>query len=291
MTQSAPPAETSPSPEPITVSVRGRTYRVNRGFNDRYWGKINDGRWELETFEIFERFLKPGDTYLDIGTFIGPTVLYGSLIAAKVHAVDADPVSIEELKRNIALNDTARERVTVHHLALNDHDGTVAFGSPQGGGHSVSSLLFTKSETTWEIPGLTLESLIEKIDSPKIAFIKMDIEAAEYRVIPAAEKFLTHERPTLYLSLHFDYLMKDATGRNIWEGKGVLGRFWCKNVIRPWRRFTWTAKILRALRGYKHLYATNGEELLRMSLLFNRCDGLVATDLPWPDLPGSGAEE
>ena len=59
--------------------------------------------WEQDTFHIFEYYknYKKG-IYIDIGAWIGPTVLYCANIYKKVIALEPDPIALSRLKKNIS---------------------------------------------------------------------------------------------------------------------------------------------------------------------------------------------
>ncbi|MEY8839315.1 FkbM family methyltransferase, partial [Cribrihabitans sp. XS_ASV171] len=46
-------------------------------YHSKFWRKAAAGGWEPETFGVLERHLSAERDYLDIGAWIGPTVMYG----------------------------------------------------------------------------------------------------------------------------------------------------------------------------------------------------------------------
>jgi hypothetical protein len=78
-----------------------------------FWEKLY-ANWEESTFTIFDRFLNTNSSYLDVGAWIGPTILYGAQKAEHVYAIEPDPVAYQELTRNLQLNPslTSKERGT-----------------------------------------------------------------------------------------------------------------------------------------------------------------------------------
>src|SRR6185295_3331065 len=65
-----------------------------------FWGEWERGTWEPGTREAIESHVTPGSTYVDIGAWIGPTVLWAAPIAARVLALEPDPVAYLLLVEN-----------------------------------------------------------------------------------------------------------------------------------------------------------------------------------------------
>lgn len=85
----------------MKIKIKNKEFEVI-DTNQNFWSNI--GNWEPETFNIFDIFLDAQHTYLDIGAWIGPTVLYGSSVAKKCIALEPDPIAYNTLKKNIQLN-------------------------------------------------------------------------------------------------------------------------------------------------------------------------------------------
>jgi hypothetical protein len=113
-------------PRPLKVDRYGKTFYVTRNLEHIYvWQKY----WERNTHRIFDKFLDPRYSYIDIGAFIGATVLYGAHIAKKVYAIEPDPVAIKELEKNILLNPRLKEKIELHKKCINVCSGPVKFGN------------------------------------------------------------------------------------------------------------------------------------------------------------------
>lgn len=65
-----------------------------------FWNTFDD-EWELDTKRLYEQYATPDKKILDIGAWIGPTVLIGYANNAKhIYAIEADPRSAHILKVN-----------------------------------------------------------------------------------------------------------------------------------------------------------------------------------------------
>ena len=70
----------------LSVFAHRRAFRVQAADGRRdFWRRVGSGLWEPQTFEVFERFLRPDRSYVDIGAWIGPTVLYGAMLSRRAH--------------------------------------------------------------------------------------------------------------------------------------------------------------------------------------------------------------
>ena len=89
--------------EKIKIEKNDKTFFVDSSNNTSFWAQLQVGVWEPETFKIFDIFLDKNHSYIDLGAWIGPTVLYGCQNAKFCYAVEPDPVAFKNLKNNIDL--------------------------------------------------------------------------------------------------------------------------------------------------------------------------------------------
>jgi FkbM family methyltransferase len=253
----------------MLISVRNRQFQVADGKYDSFWRRVAAGAWEPDTFAIFDRFLDRRHCYIDIGTWIGPTLLYGSQIAATAFGLEPDPIAFAELAHNIELNRPLSDNIRVQQACIAPRTGAVDFGSRGHGGDSTSSLLFGAKKTHWTVDGFSFDDYIERQGVGSCNFIKMDIEGGEYQVLPGMAAYLRANRPTLLLSLHPCYLKLRPFG---WPGRVVA-------------RIAATLKIIRLIRFYRYIYDHRGCELSARRLLWlcrsKTTVDVVLTDLEW----------
>lgn len=187
----------------IKIEKNDKTFFVNSSNNANFWAQLQLEIWEPETFKIFDVFLDKNHSYVDLGAWIGPTVLYGCQMAKFCYAVEPDPVAFKYLKNNIDLNSQFCFRVKLYDQCITDFSGT-AYLTPKSkeGGDSMSSIIFEKSPTSWEVRGTTFNQFMLDNSIKDCNFIKMDIEGGEFTVLPTMQEFLEEEKPTIHLSLH-----------------------------------------------------------------------------------------
>jgi FkbM family methyltransferase len=161
------------------------------------------GVWEPETFKIFDIFLDKNHSYIDLGAWIGPTVLYGCQNAKFCYAVEPDPIAFRYLQKNVELNPKLCSDVKLSNQCITDFSG-ITYLTPKSkdGGDSMSSTVFKKSSESWEVKGITFQEFVLENSIKDCNFIKMDIEGGEFLVLPTMQEFLEKEKPTIHLSLH-----------------------------------------------------------------------------------------
>lgn len=186
--------------KPITINRYGKTFLVSGNLEYFYFWKYKS--WEQETYRIFDRYLDKDHSFIDIGAWIGPTILYGAHIAKKAYAVEPDPLAFKELEKNVSLNPALKEKIELHKKCINSYTGKVKFGSPSQGGDTISSLRFGDLKTSWVVEGITFDDFIRENTITDCNFIKMDIEGGEAIVLPTMKEYLIKNKPVLHLSMH-----------------------------------------------------------------------------------------
>lgn len=186
--------------KPIMINRYGKTFLVSGNLEYFYFWKYKS--WERETYRIFDRYLDKDHSYIDIGAWIGPTILYGAHIAKKAYAIEPDPLAFKELEKNVSLNPTLKGKIELHEKCINVYTGKVKFGSPSQGGDTISSLRFGYSKNAWVVEGITFYDFIRENTIADSNFIKMDIEGGEAMVLPTMKEYLIKNKPVLYLSMH-----------------------------------------------------------------------------------------
>jgi FkbM family methyltransferase len=183
------------------IKINGKIFSVSN--DDRYqsfWRFFNDGSWESSTLNVIKNNLNHDDIYVDIGTWVGPTVLTAASTGCTVYGYEPDPVAFAELQANINLNKL--ERINIENAALFNHNGVMNFGSGRSTtlGDSVSSLM--NGEGTISVKVIDVSDEIKKSCFINAKMLKIDIEGAEYLTLPKMSHFLKERKPIILLSIH-----------------------------------------------------------------------------------------
>jgi len=191
----------------------------------RYWNAVMEGRWEPNTFDIFDKFIDSDHSFIDLGAWIGLTVLYGAHTSKHVYTAEPDHIALKYLKENFRMNRELSDKISLYEGVISDIDGSVMLSSRKKDfGCSGSSIMITENESIG-VPSLTFNSFIEKYDITDCNFIKMDIEGAEGVALPLMVDYLKEFKPVLYLSLHQKF-MSEAEMTNVIESLMVYDKFY-----------------------------------------------------------------
>jgi FkbM family methyltransferase len=226
------------------VTVAGQSFNVVAGVHEQFWSTCEDG-WEATTFDALVSRLGGTSTFVDVGAWIGPMTLVAAACGARVIAYEPDPAAAEELRANIALN--SGFDVTIHDVALWTSTGRRQLrGGSAGLGQSMSSLS-GKADRVGAIAVPTIDGRAAAQSWPADAVVKIDVEGAEYRLLPRLRPFIAAHHPTMILSLH-GYDVRASLPS--WP---VAAR----RVVHHVRHAARTVPLLWALRGYRRRQASD----------------------------------
>ncbi len=221
--------------------------------------------WELDTFKIFDKFLNKEHDYMDIGAWIGPTVLYGANLSRKCYCYEPDRLAFKYLTNNISENPNLKDKVKAFDFGVSNKNSSETFYVGEGS-TSMSSLepIWNKS-LSYNIDVYDFQTTIEKseIDFKSINFIKIDIEGGEYKLIPSLISYIKKEQhyPTLYISLHASF-----TFSTVWK-KSILHKL-IAYVPKKVLARKMNKKILKEIYSvYKNIYLKNGKLLKHVNEL------------------------
>jgi FkbM family methyltransferase len=266
------------SAENPSVSLR-RLDRNGQVFNvadthPEFWNDFASGRWEPETFALFDHYLDRATVHVDVGAWIGPTVLYAATRARQVIGFEPDPVAFAALQLTARSNPHLAP-MAVHGVAIAREAGKLSMGSKDQPGDSMSSSLFAGHTMSWQARACRLEEFESNWPASAPVFLKIDIEGGEYDLLPALVDFVRRRRPTIYLSLHSHFFLGDSVSA------GFVTKL-C-HEIRLFRRFL---RFRTVFRQYPFIYSHTGERLSRWRLFhratWRRTYALVLAHRPMP---------
>jgi FkbM family methyltransferase len=187
--------------------------------------------YEPEVQDLLLSKLHPGDVFIDVGANIGTFTIpaarrVGS--SGRVVAIEASPEIFNNLKKNVAVNDVSNvELICAAAGASNDNSEFYPapidhFGmgsrAPQFNAAAIS------------VPGVTLDSLVERLKLPSVDLIKIDVEGFELDVLKGASGLIESERPPLIIFEFCDWA--EARMRN--ETVGAAQRFLMEKGFQIW---------------------------------------------------------
>ena len=222
-----------------------------------FWHNVFPNHWEDFTFEVLDHYLHPDQNYLDIGSWIGPTILYASSKAKHSFGVEPDSVAYEALKTNITLNPELKQKITPINKALSYKSGTMNLYKRTRFGDSSSSLVRSLSDDFQSVSVSTLKDLLKDYQITNLSLIKMDIEGGEYLLIPSMRKYLKRYKPPLYLSLHPEFLKSSMRKRCPDTSEKKLQKAYQKKV----------KKLIQSLDMYDYIYTSSSVRIEKSKLL------------------------
>lgn len=276
----------------MEVQLKNHTFQIDPGQNKHYWTHINSTDWEPHTFAIFDHFVRKNSVVLDIGSWSGVLTLYAAKIAKEVHALDPDPVCFRELETNVGLNPAVANKIKTYQTAISNSKETLRLSAREAYGASSSSILSRKRDTenSVEIETISLLDFVETAQISEVDFIKMDVEGAEFQILPTIGKALEKlQYPTLYVSFHYDFLNEHL------YNKYIPSSFLNKVLMRLEHTFGFSlfkgrirkeiANLYDDVKAYTYIYKTDGaqisfEDVQRNPELIKETD-LVFTNVEW----------
>jgi FkbM family methyltransferase len=179
---------------------------------------------------------------------IGANAGYWSMLCGRnskimVEAFEPDPNTFEVLEKNRTENSC--KNIISHRLALGDRQGTLLFKSGLNGYIVSSKLNKTRSQED-DIIEVPVET-IDKLNRPKIDFIKIDVEGFEGKVLEGAIQTIRKDKPKLLVELH-PYFMREE-GNDSKKVYYFLKKYY--SDIKIFTEIPTRNKALRFLKRYK----------------------------------------
>ncbi|MGH2980189.1 MAG: FkbM family methyltransferase [Solirubrobacterales bacterium] len=136
-------------------------------------------------FDDFRKYTGDPRVIVDLGSNIGATVVYFRLKypEASIVAVEPDPFAFEKLRRNTA----GFEGIELRNVAVTAEPGQVTlYQHSQSWGSSLFE--WWQGATPVSVPAQTLDGLIAELGLERIDLLKIDIEGAEFQVLPSSRQ-------------------------------------------------------------------------------------------------------
>lgn len=172
--------------QPVVLPVWGKTRMLlhptdTLGGNLMFIPHLWD-RWERD---YVRRHLKSGSVFVDVGSNIGAYALWAAGIVGptgSVIAIEPDPVTVEVLRRNIALNQL-ESVITVCHIGVSDREEVLRVERPCPGNMGITRLVSDGKRDGVEIACSTLGSVLRSAGVRQVDMLKVDIEGSEPKVL------------------------------------------------------------------------------------------------------------
>lgn len=164
--------------------------------------KLKDQFFDERLFKYYEEMnsrlkylkVKPGDVMIDVGASVGSWALHAAIYGCKVYAFDIGIAQLKTLDLNARLNDL-RDLIVIYDCALYSDDNT-----PLG----FDAFMALKKVDTPQVSSTSLDTWVNanRNETPKIDFIKIDVEGLEFEVLRGAYHTLKEFKPKLIVEIH-----------------------------------------------------------------------------------------
>jgi FkbM family methyltransferase len=160
------------------------------------------GVWEPHLSDWVRRTLRPGDTFIDVGAYIGYyTVLAARVVGegGQVVAIDAAPEYAATVEANLRLNGCANVRVVTS--AVSDGTYPLPFYRPHqfNRGHTTSVPHRPASTPLFTTGSRPLPDLLTDTELRRARLLKVDVEGAEYAAVRGLAPALARMRADVEL--------------------------------------------------------------------------------------------
>jgi FkbM family methyltransferase len=172
------------------------------------------GRWGLELLELFERYVRPGDTVLDVGAQIGfYSVHLGRMVTESgyVYSFEPDPRPLEYLRTSLSVS--RMDWVRAEPFALSAREGQIDFNvSPVFGWSTAVCNTHLTGLQRVSVPTVPLDTLVANgTILGKIRLAKIDVEGFELEVLCGMRRVLRKARPILIMEVNRPMLKFQGT--------------------------------------------------------------------------------
>lgn len=167
-------------------------------------GIFVSGRYYEPAFEHLESLLAPGDVAIDCGANVG---VYSMAMAAivgetgRVVAVEPQEYAIRTIRRSAAISGI--DSLAIVRAAVSDENGEAELDVSRAAVEA-SIVWRSSSPRLVRVPKVTIDSLVEQKELPKVTLIKLDVEGAEFDALRGGAGTIERFRPDILLEVWGD---------------------------------------------------------------------------------------
>jgi FkbM family methyltransferase len=186
----------------------------------RYLWRAFNYRWRVnrQEIEFLRGRIRPGDTAVDIGAHKGGFLYWlrhHVTATGRVCAFEPQPALAQYLKEVVAMQ--GWDNVTVEAAGLSSASGALELFVPAAEGAvspgaTLSPAHRGEPHHSVRVPVITLDEYMERRGSPRVAFIKCDVEGHEMAVFQGARRLLQRDHPVLLFECEQRHLPGSSPG-------------------------------------------------------------------------------
>ena len=187
---------------------RGRGFRITGHPLAQAAAREFSSGFEEGTLRFFDAVLPNCARMVDFGAHFGFTALYAATWGTDVFAFEPSPTNHELLSRNIAENPELAPRIRLYRHGVGDGDSYAPLYAKAAG--DSGSSIFRDVERQGVICALQdaivplrdAGAVLQEVGLDRQTLLKIDIEGAEYLVLPSIAGLLAERKPWLHVSFH-----------------------------------------------------------------------------------------
>ena len=164
--------------------------------------------FEEGTIRFFDRVLPHCRRMVDFGAYIGFTALHAASRGVEVWAYEPNPVAHDLLVRNAAANPALSPKMHLFQHGIGARDGSaILFAKAHADSGASLHRTIERGALIDGLPAATIrlrgaDAVLREIGLDSGCLLKIDIEGAEYQVLPAIASVLAEAKPWLHVSFH-----------------------------------------------------------------------------------------
>lgn len=153
--------------------------------------------YERSEIAFLHRYLRPGDTTIDVGANVGVLAIEAAMrTRARVIAIEPIPSNLERLRANVDINESAQ--IDIVACAAGQRAGILSIGitASQNAMHNSGSYSAGATESVVQVPVELLDTIVEHriAETDRIRLLKIDVEGMEVDVILGGSELFEKRR-------------------------------------------------------------------------------------------------
>jgi FkbM family methyltransferase len=170
------------------IDVNGVKFNIDLDLDPRY-RLMYRGTYQSKVTSLLKRFLRPGDTFIDVGANVGYVSAFGLGLVGKtghVHAFEPVPRYFDRLRR--VQEDNPSFRLDVNGTALGEEPGVASIAVtklPNMGWNTMVPDFMNPRDVAErvEVPVTTLDAYLDEKQIRRLRLVKIDTEGYELPVL------------------------------------------------------------------------------------------------------------
>lgn len=158
------------------------------------------GLYDSEEMRFLLAWLRPGDTFLDVGANVAPYSLLATTVP-QVSAVAFEPGTLAQrrARANIELNGLG-DRLTLEAVAVSDTDGEAVLTADRWATNALADNRYPGRVE--RVRTVTLDTYAAGSDLGEVTLVKVDVEGHEMSVIRGASGLIHRYRPAMIVEVN-----------------------------------------------------------------------------------------